>query len=439
MMLNMLNKFFIAVTLIGSIYLSHAAPKKDPSTQQQQEKNPNDKIKSLIPHTELETTAKYILLADYHSGQVLYEKNADEKLYPASLTKIVTAMLMFDALAKGRVKPDTKFHISEAAWRLGGSKMFIEVNTFVKAIDLVRGVIIQSGNDASLAIAEGLSGSEENFAKEMNIVCKKLGAQNSNFVNPHGLPNENHYSTARDLWLIARHIIESKYYSIFKEDGFTYSKIKQRNRNPLLGTDIGCDGLKTGYTKDSGYSFVASADNGGQRLVLIISGCDSVKSREKESLKLFKWGFKSFGHYHLFLKGDLVTQTNVWMGQKDNVAVVIDSDVAIVLPRNARRNLKVVAHYKSNIRAPIKKGQNVGYVEVFAPSLENSLRFQLIAATSVAKAGFMKQLKSSISYLTIGRFEDMVEELEDSIKVPELEKLYLKAQSQTPKQRWRKT
>ena len=424
MMQNMLNKLLVLFACLIFIGVADAAKASNKSAKPKQiVKTPAvDKIKSLIPKARIETTAEYVLLADYHSGQVLYEKNADAKLYPASLTKIVTAMIAFDALENGRVRPETKFHISEAAWRLGGSKMFIEVDSYVSFINLVRGCVVQSGNDASLAIAEGLSGTEEGFVKEMNQASRKLGAKSSNFVNSHGLPHKNHYTTARDLWLISKHVIGSKYYSMFKEDSFTFSKIKQRNRNPLLGTGVGCDGLKTGHTKESGYSLVASAEKNGQRLVLVISGCDSAKAREKESLKFIKWGFNSFGHYHLLMKGDLVISAPVWMGDKDIVPVVIGADVAVVLPRSQRKKMKVIAHYNRFTRAPIKQGQKIGYLEVIAPSLPKNLKYPLLAGTNIKAAGFLKRLKTSVYQLTVGKLEDMVDELEDTMQIEKLAK-----------------
>ena len=250
-----------------------------------------------------QTSAKQAIIVDYKTGNVLFEKNADQKMPTSSMSKVMSMYVIFDALKKGNLSLDDEFVVSEKAWKKGGSKMFIEVGKKVKVEDLIRGVIIQSGNDATIALAEGLAGSEEMFANALNRKAKELGMDNSSFMNASGWPDENHYSTARDLAKLAKAMIEEfpEYYEFYSETEFTFNDIKQANRNPLLGAGIGADGLKTGHTDDGGYGLIGTGVNDdGRRVIMVLNGMESKKERREESIRLLQWGLNGFTNVVLF-------------------------------------------------------------------------------------------------------------------------------------------
>jgi D-alanyl-D-alanine carboxypeptidase (penicillin-binding protein 5/6) len=286
---------------------------------------------------------------------------------------------------------------------MGGSKMFVMVNTKVSIGDLLHGVIIQSGNDATVVLAEGLAGSEEAFAERMNEKAKELGLTNSHFANASGWPDENHYMTVRDIATLAWHTIHDhpEFYPIYAQKEFTYNKIKQGNRNPLLYDKTGADGLKTGHTDAGGYGLAASVERNGRRLILVMNGLTSMQQRADEPRKLFEFGFREFENYKPFHAGDTVADADVWLGTQAKVPLVVDQDAVLTLPRNARANTKMVAQYTNPLAAPIEKGATVGKIVIEAPD-SKPVEIPLKAGASVDRLGFMGRISAAVNYLLWG-------------------------------------
>ena len=351
----------------------------------------------------LETQAKQAILIDYSTGTILLSKNADTRMYPASMTKLMTAYLVFERLKNGTLSLDDTFPVSEEAWRKGGSKMFVEVGSRVRVEDLLRGIIIQSGNDATIVVAEGLSGSEEAFAREMTAKARELGMMHTQFRNASGWPDDEHYTTAHDLSVLAEHIIRDfpEFYHFYSETEFTYSEITQQNRNPLLYRNIGADGLKTGHTEASGYGLTASAVQNGQRLVLVVNGLGSTKERSQEAERILDWGFREFGTYRLFSAGETVDQSPVWLGVEGRVPLIVQEPVSVVIRRNHRDDLKVVLKTQEPIPAPIEAGTPLGTLEISAPGM-NTKEVPLVAGETVARLGSFGRLKAAVEYLVFG-------------------------------------
>ncbi len=313
-----------------------------------------------IKANAIETTAKHVYLFDYDTDTVLLGKEYDMEMAPASMSKLMTLYMVFERLKDGRLSLDDEFTVSENAWKKGGSvsgssTMFLPPKSKVKISDLLRGVIIQSGNDACITIAENISGSEGDFAEEMERKAASLGLENSRFANATGWPDENQKMSAKDLGKLAKIIVREfpEYYSIFSEKTFTYNEITQGNRNPLLYRLSYADGLKTGHTKESGYGLVGSAKKNDRRLIMVINGLNSSKDRATESEKIMRWGFREFDNYHLFSAGEKVFDANIWLGKKEKIAVAVDSDVMVTMKKNQKRNTKIKAIYNSPIAAPI--------------------------------------------------------------------------------------
>jgi len=305
------------------------------------------------------TTAQQAILIDYDTGMVLFQKNADERMPTSSMSKTMTVYIVFEALKSGQIKPDDKFTVSEKAWRKGGSKMFVEVDKRVKVEDLLRGVIVQSGNDASIVLAEGLAGTEEAFADAMNKKAHELGMENSHFINASGWPDPDHYSTARDLAILSYNLIANfpEYYPYFAEKKFSFNNIKQSNRNPLLYRDMGADGIKTGHTEDGGYGLMASGEDAGRRVILVINGLKDETARARESARLMEWGLRGFKNHKLFSKGETVETAEVAMGRKKNLGLAVNRDITATIPAISQNDLSVQLHYKAPLIAPVKKGQ----------------------------------------------------------------------------------
>ncbi len=319
-----------------------------------------------------DTKAPYALLMDYDSGTVLFEKAADERFEPASLGKLMTVEYVFNELKQGRAKDTDTFTVSEHAWRTGGapaggSAMYAELHSSVAIHDLLRGLIVQSGNDAAIVLAEGLAGSEPAFADLLNKRAATLGLKNSNFQNANGLHDPDQGVTARDLAILARHIIHDypEYYSIFSEPEFTWNKIRQLNRNPLIGQGIGVDGLKTGYIKESGYGLVASALRNQQRLVLVVAGLTSETDREAEAKRLLDWGFGNFQTVTAFNKDEVVAEASVYGGTAGSVPLKAGGAVHILVARDNKDALKARVVYQGPIMAPVEPGAEVGTLKVW--------------------------------------------------------------------------
>jgi D-alanyl-D-alanine carboxypeptidase (penicillin-binding protein 5/6) len=326
---------------------------------------------------------------DYDTGMVLFEKNADVRMPTSSMSKVMTAYMVFDALKSERISLEDEFKVSEKAWRKGGSKMFVEVGDRVKVEDLLRGVIIQSGNDATIVLAEGLSGSEDSFAKTMTMRAHELGMKNSNFVNASGWPDDNHYSTARDLALLGSRLIKDfpEYYHYYSEKEYSYNNIKQRNRNPLLFRDIGADGIKTGHTEDGGYGLIGSGEFAGRRVVIVVNGLSDEKQRAQESARLLEWGLKGFENVNLFRSGEIVDYAYVIMGKKEQLPLVINDDVTVSVPINVRNDLKVSVTFDEPLQAPVSKGTQIGMVEIDIPRV-TKLQYPLYAGEDIEALGF---------------------------------------------------
>ncbi|MCF7201153.1 D-alanyl-D-alanine carboxypeptidase family protein [Pseudomonas oligotrophica] len=341
--------------------------------------------------------AKSYLLMDAASGNVLVENNGDERLPPASLTKLMTAYIATLEIKKGQISDSDMVTVSEKAWRTGGSRMFIQVNTQVSVGDLLHGVIIQSGNDASVALAEHIAGSEEAFADLMNATAQRLGMGNTHFMNATGLPHPEHYSSAGDMAKLARAIIheDPAHYAIYAQKEFFWNNIKQPNRNLLLWRDKTVDGLKTGHTEEAGYCLVASAVRDGQRLIAVVFGTNSEQARAAETQKLLTYGFRFFETRTFYQKGVELAQQKVWKGQQDKVKAGLAEDLTLTLQRGQLDKLQASMSFADTLVAPIEQGQVIGKVEV---KLDDQVLHSsdLIALEAVEEGGLFRRLWDSI-------------------------------------------
>lgn len=360
-------------------------------------------IASVSSAASIDTIAKQAILIDMTTGTTLFEKNAHQRMPTSSMSKIMTMYMVFDRLRSGRLSLDDTLPVSERAWRMQGSKMFTELNAQIRVEDLIRGVIIQSGNDASVVLAEGLSGSEERFAEEMTRRAREIGLNESNFRNATGWPDENHYSTASDLALLAQHLIKDypEYYHYYSQTEFTYHGIKQGNRNPLLYRNMDVDGLKTGHTETAGYGLTASAERNGRRLVLVVNGLPSMQARADESARLLEWGFREFESYALFKKGEPVDQAAVWLGDADTVPLVVEEDLRVTMNRDERRNLKVSVVLEEPVPAPVAQGTPLGKIVMEAPGFSRK-EVPLVAGQSVDRLGFVGRIGAAAMHLISG-------------------------------------
>ncbi len=351
----------------------------------------------------IKTLARQAIVIDETTGTVLFEKNADERMPTSSMSKVMTAYAVFDALKKGNIALNDTFLVSEKAWRKGGSKMFIEVGKHVKIEDLLRGVIIQSGNDATIALAEGLAGTEEAFAKGLTKKAKALGMNDSNFKNASGWPDPEHYSTARDLAKLASALIKNfpEYYKYFSEKTFTYNNIKQDNRNPLLYRDIGADGVKTGHTEVGGYGLIGSGVHNGRRVTIVINGLQSEKDRAQESAKLLDWGLKGFELKKLFAANTVIEYADVALGKEDNVALITNEDVMMTVPILPSEDITARVEMQSPVIAPIRAGQEIGTLIIKVPDIKEH-RIPVFAAQDVEKQGLISSVFAKAKYLLSG-------------------------------------
>ena len=355
------------------------------------------------------TIAKQAIMLDYDTGVVLLEKNADQRMTPSSMSKEMTMYLVFDALQSGKLTLNQTLPVSERAWRMqkasaDASVMFEKLGSQVKVEDLVRGVIIQSGNDAAITLAEGLGGTEDNFALMMNKKAAELGMKSSHFMNASGWPDPNHYSTARDLATLALHQIHDfpKYYHYYSEMDFTYNNIKQGNRNPLLYKGIGGDGLKTGHTEDGGYGLMGSGKLGDRRVVFVVNGLDSMQARADEGARLLEWGLKTFENVRVFKANDTVDHVPVVLGRSQQVSLTVEKGVLVTLPLAAKDELKVTVIYDSPLVAPVTKGQKIGTLHIEAPHMA-AIDEPLVAGADVEKLGFFRMALAKAKLLLAGK------------------------------------
>ena len=355
------------------------------------------------PVWAIETAAKQAILIDAETGAVLLEKNADEFTPPSSMSKLMTVYMVFERLKDSTLSLDDKFPVSKKAWQKKGSKMYVLIDTSVRVEDLLRGIIVQSGNDASIVIAEGLAGSEEDFAAQMNEKAREIGLEASVFRNASGWPEEGHVMSVRDIATLTRRTIQDfpEYYPFYAEKSFTYSGIRQGNRNPLLYRNMGADGLKTGNTEAGGFGLAASAVRDGQRLILVINGLPSARDRAIDAQRLIEWGFREFNNFALFRAGETVEKADVWLGTEPAVALVIEKDLVVTLPRTARRKAKITVLYTGPIAAPVKMGTEIAKLVITAPGIK-TVEVPLLAGADVEQLGLFGRISAAIGYLLWG-------------------------------------
>jgi D-alanyl-D-alanine carboxypeptidase (penicillin-binding protein 5/6) len=369
------------------------------------------------PAEGFQTAAPHAILIEADSGSVLFEKSADQLTYPASLAKLMTAELIFHEIKEGRLNPETEFVISENAWRRGGapsggSAMFAPLNSRARIIDLLHGVIVQSGNDACIALAEGIAGNEPNFATMMNRRARELGLTRSNFTNASGLPDPDMKVTMRELAKLAQYIIKTypDYYKIYGEREFTWNKIRQQNRNPLLSMGIGVDGLKTGFTKEAGYGLVASAVQNGLRLIVAVNGLKTAKERADEARKLLEWGFRGFESRLLFAEGETVGEAKLYGGAKGRVPLTGERAIRLLVPRGVSEKIVARIVYTGPVPAPVEQGQQIGQLRVSRG--ENVvLEVPLQAAENVPKGNLTQRAFDAATELVVGLFRAGAERL----------------------------
>ena len=362
-------------------------------------------------HSNVNINARYVIVQDHLSGEILYEKDADSVIYPASMTKIMTTIVAFDLLKKGETSLDEKITISEKAWRMsqaGYSSLFLMLNDQVTVEDLLKGIIIVSGNDACVALAEGLAGSEEDFVIMMNEKVAELGLENTNFNNSSGISDPDNYSTVRDILKISEYLIKNypEYYSYYKETEFTWDRtggdpIKQGNRNPLLYKNIGVDGIKTGFLTVEKYSLASSILVGERRITAVASGFDNKNSRSRDSAKILSWGLRTFDTIQVTKKNEPFLKLKVWLGKKEHVDVVTYESVYLTVPKRKKKNVKAVIEYNNNLSAPIKKGDKIGILNVFIKG-ELKKEIDVFSNEDIKRANIFSRLLKSFNFLVWG-------------------------------------
>lgn len=353
--------------------------------------------------TTIDTIAREAILIDMSTGTVLMEKNPGQRMPTASMSKVMTMYMVFDRLKSGRLSLDDTLPVSERAWRIQGSKMFVELGNQIKVEDLIKGVIVQSGNDACVVFAEGLSGTEEAFAEAMTEKAKALGMNASNFMNSSGWPHPDHYSTVRDLATLAVRLITDfpEFYHYYSQTEFTYHGIKQGNRNPLLYRNMGVDGIKTGHTEEAGYGLIASGERDGRRLVLVVSGLPNMQARADESARLLEWGWREFDSYALFATGETVDTLPVWMGQAPSVPLLVEQPVKLTLNSTQRRGLKVTLVGDAPVQAPVAKGTRLATLRLEAPDMPTR-EIPLLAGADVERMGLLARMGTRARHLVFG-------------------------------------
>ncbi len=340
--------------------------------------------------------APNILVIDYNSGQVLVDRNSDVPLPPASMSKLMTLNMLFEALDDGRVTLDTTWTVSQRAHATGGSRMFLELRDRPTTEDLIRGIAILSGNDATVVVAEGLAGTEDAFAQLATARARQLGMANTNLMNASGWPDPEHRMSLRDLAILARHMIEEhgEYYPYLAEREFTWNGITQPNRVPLLGAGLGLDGLKTGHTSEAGYALTGSAVQGDRRVVFVFSGLDDARQRTEEAERIINWAFRQFAELRVVDQGQILAEAEVWMGAEDNVPLVAARDHDVLIPVFTGDQVTARVEYDGPIAAPIAEGQELARLVVTVPGFDD-VSLPLVAGRAVAEGGFMPRMRSA--------------------------------------------
>jgi len=362
-------------------------------------------------YAEISVDVDHIILQDFHSGKILYQKEADEPIYPASMTKIMTSIVTFDLLKKGETSLDEMITISEKAWRMsqsGYSSMFIMLNDQVSVENLLKGIIIVSGNDACVALAEGLSGTEEDFVILMNEKADEIGLENTNFNNSSGINDSKNYSTVRDILKMSEYMIKNypEYYTYFKEVTFTWDRtggdpITQGNRNPLLYKNVGADGIKTGFLTVEQYSLASSVKVNDRRLIAVGSGFKSKNSRSRQSAKILNWGLKKFDTVSIVNKDKIFTELDVWLGKKNKLKVTTPESYYITIPKRKKKLIKTILEYDGPVNAPIKKGDKVGLLKVYV-SGDLTKEIDILATEDIKRSNVFVRLLTSLNYLVWG-------------------------------------
>jgi D-alanyl-D-alanine carboxypeptidase (penicillin-binding protein 5/6) len=355
------------------------------------------------PLGPVDVAARQALIVDFATGATLLEKNADQLMPPSSMSKLMTMYVVFEQLKAGRLQLDQTLPVSERAWRMGGSKMFVELGAQIKVEDLIRGVIVQSGNDACIVLAEAISGSEQQFAELLNSTGRRIGLQNSTFRNSTGWPDPEHRMTARDLAILARRIIEDfpDYYSYYNERSFRFNNISQDNRNPLLSRVAGADGLKTGHTEEAGFGLTGSARRGDRRVILVVNGLPTMRGRAEESERLMEWAFREFEAVVLFRAQDTIEDVPVYLGERNRVPMVGGRDLVLTLPRQWRSRLQVRLRYEAPLTAPVARGQTIGTMIVSGQGVPQ-LEVPLMAGADVERLGIVSRIPAVVSRLVFG-------------------------------------
>ncbi len=362
------------------------------------------KVESLPPsQVGIGTLARHAFMVDPQTSTVLLFKDAETPMAPSSMSKMMTIFILFDELAAGRLKLDTRFRVSERARNMGGSRMFLELGSEATVEDLIRGIIILSGNDACVVVAEGLAGSEEAFAERMNKRGREIGMTKTVFKNSSGWPAEGQYTTARDLAVLAWRSIDDypQYYKYYAETNWTYNNIRQDNRNRLLKLTPGTDGLKTGHTEEGGYGQATSAVRDGRRLILVVNGLASMAERAQETARLMEWGFRESTNTTVFRAGDMVVEAPVWLGAQDKVPLVIAKAVQITMPAGQTASPRVVARFDGPIAAPIVKGTRIGTAVVTLPD-NRTVEYPLQAGADVARMGVFGRVSTMLQHYMFG-------------------------------------
>ena len=360
-----------------------------------------------VAQSTIDVAAAEAIVVDFDTGAVLFEKNPDLLVHPASMSKLMTLYMLFDALKNGQLSLDDTFPVSEAAWALDeGSTMFVGIGERLKVEDLIRGIVVQSGNDACFVVAEGLAGSEAAFAEQMNKKAAEIGLANSHFVNSHGLEHPEHQMTVRDIATLSTRLVRDfpEYYHYFAELTFVHNDIEQGNRNPLLYRNMGVDGLKTGHLSVSGYGLAASALRNGRRVVVVAHGMESMQARADEVAKLVEWAYREFDNYKLAAAGDVLESAPVWLGQADTVPMVLGADLVVTLPRGKRETLEAKAVLTHAVPAPIMAGQPIGTLVVTMPGMA-PLERPLLAGADVPELGLVGRVMAAIKHLLFGGAE----------------------------------
>ena len=380
-----MNKFFLIIIVFLSLFTNLLA-------------NPNIQARTGI-------------LVDYHSDKVLFELEPDAIIYPASMTKIMTSIVAFDLIKKGKLSLDDNFTISENAWRLsqaGYSSMFIMINDQVSVEDLLKGIIIASGNDACVALAEGIAGSEENFAAMMNEKASEIGMTSTNFTNSSGINDPDNISTVRDIALMSKYLIQNYpiFYELFAEKSFTWDRtggepIKQGNRNPLLYKNVGADGVKTGYLAVEKYSLASSMKKNDRRLIAVASGFETKNSRSSESLKILNWGFRNTNTFEISKKGETIFELDTWLGKKSKITATTKEDYYVTINKKDIRHLTVSLEYEGPIEAPINKGKQIANI-IVSNKDQVLKKLPLYASEDLKKVNIFKSLLTSLNYLIWG-------------------------------------